>query len=152
MALCRFTAACCPSQKIDEYTPDAWGLLLEDVRFDDAKEAVVKVARKQPWVSPAEIIAEVKKIRAKRIDEYGPIIPPADLDPIETVAWLKEARRVVGDGGSVPERGELKPRDMKQLTAVLKSPAAEICYNDGPPHPRTECHVDRCGLNPEVIR
>jgi hypothetical protein len=121
MALCRFTAACCPSQKIDEYTPDAWGLLLEDIRFDDAKEAVVKVARKQPWVSPAEIIAEVKKIRAKRISEHGPIIPPAGLDPIETVEWLKQATRAVGDGQQLGEtRGELKPRDMKQLTAVLK--------------------------------
>lgn len=125
VALCRFTAACCPSQKIDEYTPDAWGLLLEDTRFEDAKEAVVKVARKQPWVSPAEIIAEVKKIRAKRIDEYGPIIPPAGLDPIETVEWLKEARRTVGDGVPLPpSRGELKRRDMKQLTSSFKRPEA----------------------------
>jgi hypothetical protein len=124
VVLCRFTAACCPSQKFDEYTPDAWGLILEDVRFEDAKEAVVKVCRKQPWVSPAEIIAEVKKIRAKRIDEYGPIIPPANLDPIETAEWLKQARRTVGDGGKVPERGELKPRDMKQLTSTFKRPEA----------------------------
>ena len=126
VALCRFTAACCPSQKFDEYTPDAWGLLLEAVRFDDAKDAVVTVARKQPWVSPAEIIREVKKLRAKRIDEYGPIIPPAGLDPIETVAWIKQATRTVGDGHPLLEtRGELKPRDMKQLTAVLKDPAAD---------------------------
>ena len=125
VALCRFTAACCPSQKFDEYTPDAWGLLLEDVRFVDAKDAVAIVARKQPWVSPAEIIAEVKKIRGKRIDEYGPIIPPAGLDPIETVEWLKQARQTVGDGDPLPDtRGELKPRDMKQLTASFKRPEA----------------------------
>jgi hypothetical protein len=24
--------------------------------------------------------------------------------------------------------------------------SVEICFNDGPAHPRTECHVDRCGL------
>jgi hypothetical protein len=23
-----------------------------------------------------------------------------------------------------------------------------ICYNDGPPHPRVDCDVDRCGLDP----
>lgn len=123
--LCRFTAACCPSQKFDEFTPDAWGLLLEDIRFVDAKEAVVRMARKSPWVSPAEIIADVKKMRAKRIDEHGPIIPPAGLDPIETVEWLAAARRTVGDGDPLPEaRGELKPRDMKQLTASFKRPEA----------------------------
>ena len=125
VALCRFTAACCPQQKFDAYTPDAWGLLLADVRFIDAKDAVVKVARKQPWVSPAEIIAEVKKARAKRIAEHGPIVPPAGLDPIETVEWLAEAQRRVGDGEQLHDvRGELKARDMKQLTQFIKQPEA----------------------------
>lgn len=119
--LCAFAGQCFPQQKINEFTPDAWGLILEEIRYSDAQEALVRLARKQPFVSPAEIIAEVKKIRAKRISEHGPIIPPAGLDPIETVEWLKQATRAVGDGQQLGEtRGELKPRDMKQLTAVLK--------------------------------
>ena len=122
--LCAFAGQCFPQQKINEFTPDAWGLILEHVRYSDAQDALVLLARKQPFVSPAEIIREVKKLRAKRIDEYGPIIPPAGLDPIETVAWIKQATRTVGDGHPLLEtRGELKPRDMKQLTAVLKDPA-----------------------------
>lgn len=24
----------------------------------------------------------------------------------------------------------------------------KLCFNDGPEHPRSECHVDRCGLDP----
>jgi hypothetical protein len=111
VALCRFTAACCPSQKFDEYTPDAWGLLLEDVRFVDAKEAVAVVARKQPFVSPSEIRAEVKKIRAKRIAEFGPIPPPPaeELDPDNWKAfieWQKATETAIADG-------DLKPGDLE---------------------------------------
>lgn len=127
VALCRFTAACCPSQKFDEYTPDAWGLLLDTVRFDDAKDAVVTVARKQPWVSPAEIIAEVRKMRAKRIDEYGPITPPADLDPDDTVAyvaWWRDVQQKIADGDLKPKELELPKRDMSQLQRTFKRPEA----------------------------
>jgi len=125
--LCRFTKAVCPHQAFDAYTPDAWALVLANVRLVDAKDAVVAVAQRQPFVAPAEIIAEVKKVRAKRIDEHGPIIPPAGLDPIETVEWLAQARRTVGDGDPLPDtRGELKPRDMKQLTAAFKKPQDSV--------------------------
>jgi hypothetical protein len=120
VALCRFTAACCPSQKIDEYTADAWGLLLEGVRFEDAKEAVVKVAQKQPWVSPAEIISEVKKLRRKRIDEFGPITPPADLDPDDTVAyrdWWQNVQRAIADGDLRPKELDLPKREAGRVPA-----------------------------------
>ena len=126
VALCRFTAACCPSQKFDEYTPDAWGLLLEDVRFVDAKDAVTTVARKQPWVSPAEIIAEVKKMRRKRIDEFGPITPPADLDPDDTAAyreWWANVQKAIADGDLKPKELELPKRDMRQIERTFRRPA-----------------------------
>lgn len=123
VALCRFTAACCPSQKFDEYTPDAWGLLLEHVRFEDAKQAVVTVARRQPWVSPAEIIAEVKKIRRKRIDEFGPITPPADLDPDDVGAyrqWWRDVQRSIADGDLKPAELDLPKRDMREIPRTFK--------------------------------
>lgn len=126
ITLCRFTAACCPSQKIDEYTPNAWGLLLEDVRFEDAKDAVTIVARKQPWVSPAEIIAEVKKIRAKRIAEFGPIIPPPELDPDDTKAyrdWWADTQRAIADGDLKPTELELPQRNMQQIERTFRRPA-----------------------------
>lgn len=119
VALCRFTAACCPSQKFDELTPDAWGLLLEDIRFVDAKDAVTTVARKQPWVSPAEIIAEVKRMRRKRIDEFGPITPPADLDPDDVGAyreWWANVQKAIADGDLKPQELDLPERDVKALT------------------------------------
>lgn len=128
VALCRFTAACCPSQKIDEYTPNAWGLLLEDVRFEDAKEAVTRVARKQPFVSPSEIIAEVRKIRRKRIDEFGPVPPPPAevLDPDNWQAfieWQKAAEKAIGDGTFKAPELEAPERDMKQIERTFRRPA-----------------------------
>lgn len=129
VALCRFTAACCPSQKFDEYTPDAWGLLLEDVRFIDAKEAVALVARKQPFVSPSEIRTAVKKIRDKRIAEFGAIPPPPAevLDPDNWrafIEWQTATTKAIADGDLKPEALELPQRDMRQLERTFRRPDA----------------------------
>ncbi|MCW2768360.1 MAG: hypothetical protein JWO11_4319 [Nocardioides sp.] len=51
---------------MDEYTPDAWSDLLDDVPFDVAKAAVVRIAKRQPWVAPAEIRAEANAIWAEQ--------------------------------------------------------------------------------------
>lgn len=109
VALCRFTAACCPAQKFDEYTPDAWGLILADIRLVDAKDAVVEIKKTSTWVDPSDIIREVRKMRRKRIDEYGPITPPADLDPDDVAAyrqWWINVQRAIADGDLQPKQLE----------------------------------------------
>jgi hypothetical protein len=125
VALCRFTAACCPAQKFDEYTPDAWGLILADIRLIDAKEAVVEIKKTSTWVDPSDIIREVRKVRAARIAQHGELIPPADLDPDnvpEYVKWLRAAREAIGDGNPPPGVPELARRDMKQLERTFRRP------------------------------
>lgn len=67
MLLTRYVKACCPQQAIDEYTPDAWHDLLGNLGLADCRAAVAAVAKRQPFVAPAEIIAEVK--RASRAAE-----------------------------------------------------------------------------------
>jgi hypothetical protein len=117
--LCAYAEQCCPQQKFNEYTGDAWGDLLADIRYIDAKEAIVAITRRSPWVSPAEIIGEVKKIRRKRIDEYGPITPPADLDPDDTAAyreWWAGVQKAIADGEMRPKELDLPKRDVKALT------------------------------------
>ena len=117
--LCAFAAQCFPQQKINEFTPDAWGLILADIRYADAQEVLVRLARKQPFVSPSEIIAEVRKIRRKRIDEFGPITPPDDLDPDDTAAyreWWANVQKAIADGEMKPQQIELPKRDVKALT------------------------------------
>lgn len=59
----RYVRACCPQQAIDEFTPDAWHDLLGGYSLADCRAAVAAVTRRQPFVAPAEIIAEVRRSR-----------------------------------------------------------------------------------------
>jgi hypothetical protein len=121
--LSAYAEQCCPQQKFNEFTGDAWGDLMPDVRFVDAKEAVKIIARRSPWISPAEIIAEVKRVRGERIAQHGEIVPPADLDPDnaeEYSNWLRAARQAIGDGNPPPAVPELAKRDMRQLEGAFR--------------------------------
>lgn len=51
--------ACCPQQAIDAYTPDAWHDLLGDLDVMDCRRAVAAIVKRQPFVAPAEIRAEL---------------------------------------------------------------------------------------------
>ena len=48
LALVRMTRALCSGQRLDEYAPDAWAVVLADIRFADAKEALVNLGKIQP--------------------------------------------------------------------------------------------------------
>lgn len=50
----------CPAQKVNKYTPDVWAELLADVDYHAALAAVYEVAKRQDFISPAAIRAEVK--------------------------------------------------------------------------------------------
>lgn len=127
--LCRYVRACCPQQAIDEYTPTAWADLLGDVRLEDAKEAVRRVVGRQPFVAPAEIRAEVRRIRAKRIDDHPPLIPPPGLDDAQERRWLREARWRIGNGEHIDSDapyGELVVGSVRELVAATEpSPETE---------------------------
>lgn len=99
--LCRYVKAACPQQAIDQFTPTAWADLLSDIRLEDAKLAVKAVVSRQPFIAPAEIRAEVKRIRGKRIDDHPPLVPPPGLDDAQERAWLVLARSHIGDGNTV---------------------------------------------------
>lgn len=125
MMLCRFAKAACPQQAIDEYTPDAWLELLGDLRFDDAKAALLAVAAKQPFVAPAEIRTEVARIRAKRIVDHPPLTPPPGLTELETRQWTRDRIREIGDGQVIDcdaAYDELKPRHLPDIRELMPRP------------------------------
>ena len=62
--LTEYVRACCPQQAIGEYTPDAWHDLLGDLDLADCRAAAAAVARRQPFVAPSEIRAEVGRAQA----------------------------------------------------------------------------------------
>lgn len=124
MTICRVVAAMCPAQKFDEHTPDAWALVLDDIRIEDAKAAVVALGKRSPWISPAEIRAEVARIRARRVGDLERwLVPPAELDDDAEGArqWLASAKARLGDGEPLDDvqghRGELRVRPTAALVA-----------------------------------
>jgi len=130
LVLCRLTKGMCPQQAIDEFTPDAWHLLLEDARFEDAKAALVNLARRQPFVAPAEILTEVKRIRSQRIKEFGPYDVPAGLDSREYGEFLRATNKRIADGeiASPDELATpgLKQRHLPDLKAIMPSPDVDL--------------------------
>jgi hypothetical protein len=104
--LCRYVHAATPAQKLDEYTPNAWADILEDLPcgFDEGRAAVVAIKRRQVFVDCSDIIAEVRAVREERIRLNPPAAPPPELldDPEAYRAHLREATRAAADGE--PER------------------------------------------------
>lgn len=99
-ALTRYVKACCPQQAIDEYTYDAWHDLLGDLSLQECREAVAAVARRQPFVAPAEIRAEVRRVREERIAAVALPAPDheAAKDPEVYKRAMQEILRRTGNG------------------------------------------------------
>lgn len=114
--LCRYIRALCPQQKFDEYTPDAWADVLSGYQLDDARRAAAAVARRQPFVSPSEIIAEIRRTRAAASgvpDGPGLSGPPPDADPDDARGYLAALR----SGRTRTPRAELTAHPTDKLVA-----------------------------------
>lgn len=100
--LTRYIRAHFPQQPVDEYTTEALLELLHRYPATDARAAVLAIAsRGEHWCSPSDIKAEVKRIRAKRIEQHPPLVPPPGLDDGQERAWIAAARSRVGDGAVI---------------------------------------------------
>lgn len=121
-------AAAFDNRKPDPDAATAWSLALDGLRFIDCRDAIVAHYRtSSDWLMPQKVISEVKRIRGKRIADAGDLTPPPDLTPLETIAWLKDARRRIGDGDSLADHyGELTKRHLPDLRLALPSPAVDL--------------------------
>lgn len=127
--LARYVKACCPQQAIDEYTPDAWHDLLGDLTLTDCRAAVAAVAKRQPFVAPAEIRGEVKRIREDRLARTPLPAPPAELadDPERYKRALAVNLGRIADGMTVrkaltgPLPGE-PPAEWQEARDSVKPP------------------------------
>lgn len=113
--LARYMRAHFPSQPIDEFTADALAESLADYPAADCRQAVLNIARRgETWCSPTNVWAEVRRIREKRVHDYGPIEPPAGLDPDDVRGyqrWLEAKVRAIADGDdTTPEPAVLTAR------------------------------------------
>lgn len=115
-----------PSQPVDEYTTEALEELLAPYPAADCRKAVLNIAeRGEHWCSPTDVKAEVKRLRAKRISDYGPIEPPAGLDPDDVRGWqrwLEAKTTAIADGtDTAPELTAGTRREMPAIEGVFRS-------------------------------
>ena len=129
--LCRMVKAVCPSQAYDQYTPDAWHLILGHLRYDDCRAAVAHLAGldlepgKARYIEPGHIVAQVKRIRAKRLDDYGPVDPPSGLDPTAYLGWLRSTQSAIADGNP-PERPAIIRANPAHMAALMAGVAKSL--------------------------
>jgi hypothetical protein len=112
--LVRFVRALCPAQKIDEYTPDAWMLVIGDLEFADAEAAVKTLGRSQPFIAAADIATEVHRMRAKRLGGWAETEPDVE-DPDDWRAYIAALRDQRFKAAS--STAELRSRPMRAITA-----------------------------------
>lgn len=106
--LCRLVNCLCPAQRFDQFSPEAWLLTLQHVSYADAKLAVSELAAldlepgKARYIEPGHIVAQVKRIHRRRLDQAGSIDPPPDLDDRAYLAWLRRSRAQIAAGEASP--------------------------------------------------
>lgn len=127
VALARYVKACCPAQAIDEYTPDAWHDLLGDLGLEACRQAAARVARRQPFVAPAEIRAEVRAERSRRLAacRSDQLLPHGDVaDDVD--AYLEQVRERV----TAVAAGQRSPKLLVTGNARRELPASSATEPD----------------------
>lgn len=116
--LWRYIRSACPQQATDEATPVVWHDLLKDLNLADCLAAVQVVAGRQPFVAPAEIRAEVQRIRSNRLHDFQYVPVEGDDDPDVYLAALRAQRTAVADGRREAAPAAL-PASEERAEAVL---------------------------------
>lgn len=91
--------AICPAQRFDDRAPQAWHLLLEDVRYADALAVMKTVALRNEFITPKDIYAAVKTLRQERLDKFGHITTSVDGLTVEhDIRERRALRTAIADG------------------------------------------------------
>lgn len=117
-------AAAYDNRKPDADAAQAWALALDGYNFHDCRDVIVEHYKKsREWIMPFDVLTAVKRLRTKRLHEAPVLTPPPDLTPLETNAWLRNARRRLANGEAINEnegRGELIERRLPELRALIQ--------------------------------
>lgn len=106
---------------IGEADVAAWIQVIGDLRFQDVSQAIVgHYSRSRDFVMPSEIRTEVRRIRDDRLLRTPLPAPPADLSPLETIAWQRQTTARIADGWE-PEPLVLT-RPMPSLEGTFRRP------------------------------
>jgi hypothetical protein len=125
------------NRKPDPDAAKAWAAALDDLRFVDCRDALIKHYKTSTeWLMPAMIRAEVKRIRAKRIAEFGHYDVPPGLDSRQTLEFIRATNKRIADCEvtsaaelETPGKSERHLPDMRELMASANASAKEVHAN-----------------------
>jgi len=134
-------AAAYDNRKPDADQAKAWAMALDGLRFEDCRDVVVAhYRRSREWLMPVDVIGGVKRVRDKRIADFGPIPAPNHLDPASETfdqdyrRYMIETTRAIGDGTLRPEHvpppAALTSRDVIRELGQAQSVAAADAVRD----------------------
>lgn len=129
--LVRLVRQACPAQKFEDATPVLWHKMLQDLRYGDCQDAVIELGKRIVFMAPAEIRAEVKRIRADRVSRAVIDVAEADADPDDAGLYIAAKRaqtRRIANGEPEPARPALTARP---VAALLGETAAKLPHVPG---------------------
>lgn len=96
---------------------EVWHDALSDLPFGDCRDAVrAHIRSSREWLTPFDIRAGVKRIRADRLDRAPHLVP--DADPDDPNAY----RQALRDGRMRAADGALTARDMRAIEGAFRRP------------------------------
>ena len=121
-------AASFDNRKPDADQAKAWALALDGLGFEDCRQVVVEHYRKtRDWLMPADVFNGVRRLRYERIERFGYITPPPELDFAEEQAYIKHIRERVAAGELTREQYDADLR-AKGLTGDREHPELERVF------------------------
>ncbi len=132
--LCQLVKACCPSQQFDEYTPDAWALILGRYSFDDARHAVEEIVSaplelgRSRYIEPGHIVTVINRARGVRLGSTPMPAPPAGLDPAEYATWHNRTREAIANGTYVPAEEPAIPPATRPWRELIDTATPELAH------------------------
>jgi hypothetical protein len=132
-----------PQQKFDENTPEWWAVPLAEIQYGDARDAILALIQRQPYIGVHDICTEVaalRKARVKAFEDADGVVP--NVDPDDPRAFADERRaimRAVADRafdidayrhggitltGATPHRSALEsgvPEDPERLVRMMET-------------------------------
>jgi hypothetical protein len=126
LRILRLAKALSPAQAVDEFTPEAWTLVLRDVRYADAEQALIELGGEQEWIHVSHIRRRVKRIRDGRVRAFGALPePPREVagDDAAYSDWLRDVTRRIADGEpvEVPALPAPDPEHAARMAALIRS-------------------------------
>lgn len=128
--LTRYIKALCPQQAIDEFTPDAWHDVLAELNFEVARYAAMRIAHRQPFISPSELITEAHLDKVRK---------PYERTVAEAIAESSE--RELSAAPAVPPTPEYLSAKA-EMEAALRRRAEEAALYDRAAERRAKAWLD----------